>query len=165
MAITGTVAARKTQTFSVAVTGDVLGAEFQVELLIDAPPGLTIVRNIESGIATENAPITFADTSFTVTVPLTAIGDDDGLVDYSVLIGAPDPSPGSEYFFFTDEAPNGGAATSEAAPEPTPTATPSQLPTTGGQPGSGSGLPWVAVVMGALLAASGGFALIRRLRA
>jgi hypothetical protein len=152
-----------------ALIGDALGAEFVVDLLDDGLPHLTIVSNIESGIDTGNAPISFTDTSFTATVPLTAIGGDDGLVDYGVLLGAPDPAAGSEYFFFTDEAPNEGAATSEAAPQPTPTPspapTPSQLPATGGRPTGGSGLPWVAVAMGALLVASGGLVLVRRLRA
>ena len=46
---------------------------------------------------------------------------------------------------------------------PTPTPAPAQLPPTGGQPDS-DGLPWLAVVAGALALASGGLALAYRTR-
>ena len=54
--------------------------------------------------------------------------------------------------------------TAAAAPAatPTPTPTPAQLPTTGGQPGSSSGLAWLALAIGGIAALAGGAVLTRR---
>lgn len=155
-----------------------LGADFFVDIGAEefTPGQVEVVDEAFTTLGT--APISFTAASFVVGVPLSLIGEDDGLLDYFVLIGAPDVTPG--YFTFVDEAPNEGAATSEAAPTPThtptpmptptPTPTPAvaeavQLPATGGEPSGGSGLGRVALVMGALLVASGGLVLMQRRRA
>jgi hypothetical protein len=150
-----------------------LGAEIEVVLGDEADtPGQVGIYPLTFSIILGDAPISFTATSFVVTVPLTKLYD-DGLVNYFVLIGAPEPDPGSTYFLFTDEAPNEGVAASAAAPtptptpnpspSPTPTATPAALPPTGSRP-EGSGLPWLAIAAGALALTSGGLALAYRTR-
>ena len=148
-----------------------LGAEIEVFLGDEADtPGQVGIYNLTISTFLGDAPISFTATSFVVTVPLTKLSGDDGLVNYFVLIGAPEPDPGSTYFLFTDEAPNEGVAASAAAPNPsptptptpTPTATPTQapsaLPPTGGRPDS-DGLPWLAVAAGVIAITTGGLAL------
>jgi len=66
----------------------------------------------------------------------------------------------------TNIDPDGGTAVQDvtigAAPTPTPTPTPAALPPTGGQPGSGSGTPWLVLAIGGLAALAGGAVLSRR---
>ena len=89
-----------------------LGVEFGIDLFSEAfHPGLVDVINVNTG-AFGTAPIIFSATSFTLTVPLSLLGGDDGLVNYALVIGT--------FGEPTDEVPNGAApATSAPIPEPT----------------------------------------------
>ena len=90
-----------------------LGVDFQIELVSELDhPGFVNVRSkqgVDAVIGT--VPILFTDTSFSVTVPLTMLGGDNGLVNYGVGVGV--QSTGQ-----TDRVPNGALpVTSTAVPE------------------------------------------------
>jgi len=84
-----------------------LGVEFFVDLFDQFTPGFVdIVRTLDNSV-TGTVPITFTTSGFTLTVPLSALGGDDGNVDFGVIVGNLD-SP-------TDQAPNNDSG---VIPEP-----------------------------------------------
>ncbi len=90
-----------------------LGIEFFVDLSGEINhPGFVDVVNAASS-ATVTAAISFTSSSFTVVVPLSAIGGDNGIVNYGLIIGT--------FIEPTDEAPNGTVPFTSgpaAVPEP-----------------------------------------------
>ena len=61
----------------------------------------------DTGTEVGRAPVSFTSNSFTVTVPLSLIGGDDGIVDTATVLGTPGEP--------TDACPNGGYITSSPA--------------------------------------------------
>jgi hypothetical protein len=65
------------------------GTEFFVDVFGEQfSPGLADVVSAATLLTVGQAPITFAATSFTVTVPLSLLGGDNGAVDYRVVMGS-----------------------------------------------------------------------------
>jgi len=90
-----------------------LGQDFFVELFSETihPGSVDVFRTLPDTVV-GTAPIVFTSTSFSVTVPLALLGNDNGLLNYGVIIGT--------FAEPTDRAPNGTApATSQPIPEPT----------------------------------------------
>lgn len=90
-----------------------LGVEFQIDLISElGHPGFVNIVSKQGGYAVVGKlPILFTDTSFSVTVPLTMLGGDNGLVNYGVGVGV-------QGFGQTDRVPNGALpATSVPVPE------------------------------------------------
>lgn len=89
-----------------------LGQDFFVELGSEFlhPGSVDIFRTLPDTVV-GTAPIVFTSTSFSVTVPLALLGNDDGLMNYGAIIGT--------FLEPTDRAPNGTLpATSQPVPEP-----------------------------------------------
>lgn len=64
-----------------------LGAEFYLDLLSEqGNPGAVDVIDTVTGMAAGTAAITFGATSFSVTVPLALLGNDDGMVNFGASI-------------------------------------------------------------------------------
>jgi hypothetical protein len=93
-----------------------IGVDFGIDLFSeDFHSGLVDVINTNIGMIIGTAPITFSTSSFTLTVPLSLLGGDDGLVNYALVIGTFDEP--------TDEVPNGvtpATSADGAAPVPEP---------------------------------------------
>ncbi|HKG78202.1 MAG TPA: hypothetical protein VKA78_02260, partial [Pyrinomonadaceae bacterium] len=92
-----------------------LGVEFQITLFNESRhPGFVDIRMplpSNDDVFTGRVPILFTDTSFSVTVPLSMLGSDNGLVNYGVGVYMADIGE-------TDRAPNGAVpATSVPVPE------------------------------------------------
>ncbi len=122
-------------------TGFAGGAEFQVETGSELiHPGKALVAN-ERSPEIGTAPTSFSSNRFEVRVPLSLIND-DGAVNYLVIVHATDPSTGNRPE--TDRAPNSGVATSVSA-------APVTIGKTGGPAGSASGQAALAVAVGAAL--------------
>lgn len=89
-----------------------LGVDYRINLFSESRhPGFVEVETDVSfdDIVTGTVPILFTENSFTITVPLIALGSDNGLVDYGILIAAGDVA--------SDRLPNGvDPATSVAVP-------------------------------------------------
>jgi hypothetical protein len=80
-----------------------LGVDFQINLSSEASHrGFVDITTRQPGddLITGTVPILFASTSFSITVPLAMIGNDNGLVNYGVGVWMHDNHP-------TDRAPNG----------------------------------------------------------
>jgi len=94
---------------------DNMGLEYFV-FLDSAAGGLVEIWSIDASgniqTVVGTAPITFTPTSFTVTIPLALIGNDDGLVNYDVFVGTSFESEPGIPFDPTDIAPNSPPATS-----------------------------------------------------
>ena len=89
-----------------------LGQDFFVDLGSELfhPGSVDIFRTLPDTLV-GTAPIVFTSTSFSVTVPLTSLGNDDGSMNYGAIIGT--------FIEPTDRAPNGVTpATSQPIPEP-----------------------------------------------
>jgi hypothetical protein len=89
-----------------------LGQDFFVDLGSEFlhPGSVDIFRTLPDTVVGA-APIVFTSTSFSVTVPLALLGNDDGLLNYGAVIGT--------FLEPTDRAPNGTLpATSQPIPEP-----------------------------------------------
>ena len=80
-----------------------LGVEFQIDLGSEfAHPGMVDVRLRQGGpVVVGKVPILVNGTSFTIPVPLTLLGNDNGIVRYAVSVGVVGLGQ-------TDTAPNGG---------------------------------------------------------
>jgi hypothetical protein len=90
-----------------------LGDEFFVDLNSElVQPGLVDIVNATTFVVTATAAITYTSNSFSVVVPLSALGGDNGIVNYGVIIGT--------FLEPTDEALNGTApaVSGPAIPEP-----------------------------------------------
>jgi len=85
-----------------------LGVEFYIDIFADIfHPGDVHLLGPDLFTFIADVPITFAATSFSVTIPLSLLGGDDGNVNFAAIMGGfPDP---------TDQVPNGVAAVPEPA--------------------------------------------------
>lgn len=91
-----------------------LGAEFSIDLYSEEflHGQVDVLNDLFDVVG--SAPIIFSTNSFSVMVPLSVLGGDDGLVNYGVVVGTFDEA--------TDRAPNGAVpATSTPVPEPATT--------------------------------------------
>jgi len=90
-----------------------LGVDYRISLTSESRhPGFVEVDTDASFeyVVTGTVPILFTDNSFTITVPLVALGSDNGLVNYGIAVGVSDIG--------TDRLPNGDEpAVSVAVPE------------------------------------------------
>jgi len=102
------------------------------DLALDASASVDIVATVDTEGTIENTG--------SAAVDQTNINPDGSVAVLPITVGAA-PTPTST---------------------PTPTATPAQLPTTGGEPGSSSGLAWLVLAMGGIAALAGGVVLTRR---
>jgi hypothetical protein len=83
-----------------------LGVDYFVSLDYSSATGDTPVSD-DTGTEVGRAPVSFTSNSFTVRVPLSLIGGDDGIVDTATVVGTVlEP---------TDACPNGGYITSSSA--------------------------------------------------
>ena len=91
-----------------------LGIEFFVDVSSEiGQPGFVDIVDAASFTTTATVAISFTSNSFTVVVPLSAIGGDNGIVNYGVIVGT--------FTEPTDEAPNGTVPpVSGPAPIPEP---------------------------------------------
>jgi hypothetical protein len=93
-----------------------LGDEFYVDLFSESfHPGLVDVVDTNTGSPTGSVPISYSSNSFSLTVPLSLLGGDDGNLNYGVVTGTFNEP--------TDRAPNGatpGTVSAQAATVPEP---------------------------------------------
>ncbi len=65
-----------------------LGIEYYLDLFSEATnPGFVALRDPVNVLNVSQVPITYGNNSFTIVVPLSALGNDDGLVNYAVAVG------------------------------------------------------------------------------
>jgi hypothetical protein len=99
-----------------------LGVEFIIDLLSEnrSPGFVDVVKPVgpNRGEVVGNVAIAFTANSLSVTVPLTFLGNDDGLVNYGTVIGTYVGPVIGTFVELTDEAPNNPVATSRSVPEP-----------------------------------------------
>ena len=94
-----------------------LGIEFWVDLTTEAAhPGLVDVRRFEFINPVGTGPVVYGTNDLTVTIPLSLLNNDEGLVHYGVVIGTL-----GALAEITDEVPDGPAPlTSTARPQQAP---------------------------------------------
>jgi hypothetical protein len=88
-----------------------LGDEYFLDLFSEEfSPGLVDVVHAASVLVVGQATIQFENMSFSVTVPLSLLGGDDGRINYGIIVG--------DYIDMSDEARNGGESPAFSVPEP-----------------------------------------------
>lgn len=91
------------------------GIEYYVDLFSESfTPGTVDIINASTGLPTGSAAISYSPTSFSLTLPFSLIGNDDGFLNYGLVAGtfseATDQATGSTSPLVTDGVPEHASA-------------------------------------------------------